>query len=76
MREEDWGSRWVGCYISWWNPCTFVRDSSCVPSVVVLSLVHQAEDLALKPPKTIVSKPLLEVNLKVSQNSKENFQIQ
>ena len=65
----------MGCDISWWNPCTLVRDSSCVPSVVVLSLVHQAEDLALKSPKTIVSKPLLEVNLKASQNSKENFQI-
>ena len=50
----------MDCDISWWNPCTVVRDSGCVPSVVVLSLVHQTEDLALKSPKTIVNKPLCE----------------
>ena len=61
MQDEDWGSRWVGCDISWWNPSTLVRDSSCVSSVVALSSVHQTEDLALKSPKIIVNKPLLEV---------------
>ena len=60
MQDEFWDSRWVGCDISWWNPCTLVRDSSCVPSVVVLSLVHQTEDLILKSPKIIANKPLLE----------------
>ena len=61
MQDEDWGSRWVGCDISWWNPCTLVTDSGCVPSVVVLSLVYQTEDLTLKLPKIIVNKLLLEV---------------
>ena len=59
----------MGCDISWWNSCILVADSSCISSVVVLSLVHQTEDLALKSPKIIVNKPLL-VIIKVSQNSK------
>ena len=46
MQDEDWGSRWVGCDISWWNPHKLARDSSCVP-VAVVFLVHQTEDLAL-----------------------------
>ena len=36
-----------------------VRDSRFVPSVVVLSLFHQAEDLTLKLPKVVVNKALL-----------------
>ena len=51
----------VGCDMSWRNPCTVVRDSSFVLSVVVLSLAHQIEDLALKSPKVIVNKALLVV---------------
>ena len=50
IQEEVCGSRWVGCDIIWWNPYTLKRDSSCVPLIVVLSLVHQTEDLALKSP--------------------------
>ena len=33
-----------------------LRKSSCVPSIVVLSLLHQIEDLASKSPKIIVNK--------------------
>ena len=51
----------MNCAISLLNPCTAVRDSSCVPSFVVLSLVHQTEDLALKSPKTKINKKLQEV---------------
>ena len=37
-----------------------------MPSAVVLSLVHQTEDLALKSPKIIVNKALLvAVSLKI-----------
>lgn len=38
MRDKDGCSRWAGCDISWWNPYIAVRDSSYVPSVVVLPL--------------------------------------
>ena len=45
LQDEDWGSRWESC-----NDETHavVRDSICEPSVVVLSFLHQNEDLALK----------------------------
>ena len=53
MQEEVCGSRWVG-YIGWWNPCTFlVEESSYVLSMVVLSLVHQNDDLAVKSSKMV-----------------------
>ena len=54
-QEEEWDNGGVGCNMIWWNPCTVVKDSSFMPSVVVLSLVHQTEDLALKSPKIIVN---------------------
>ena len=38
-----------------------VRDSSCVPEIVVLSLVHQTEYLAFKSPKFMLNKDLHEV---------------
>ena len=45
-----------------------------MPSVVVLSLVHQNEDLALKYPKIIVNKALLVVvSLKIISKFDENF---
>ena len=61
MQDKVCGSRWVGCDTSWWNPCTVVRDSSCVASIVILSLVHQTEDLSLKSSKVMVNKELQEV---------------
>ena len=74
IQEEVCGSRWVGCDISWWNPYTLVRDSSCVPSIVVLSLVHQTEDLALKSPKIMVNKELQKVvSLKTFSNFDKKF---
>ena len=57
MQDEVCGSRSVGCC----NQCTVIRDSSCVLSIAVLSLVHQTEDLALKSPKIMVNKELQEV---------------
>ena len=63
MQDEICGSRWTGCDISWWNPFTVVRDSSCDPSIVVLSLVHQIEDPLLISPKIMVNKELQEVVL-------------
>ena len=54
-QEEEWDNGEVGCDIIWWNPCTVVKDSSFMPLVVVLSLVHQREDLALKSPQIIVN---------------------
>ena len=77
MQEEVCGIRWVGFDISRWNPCTLVRDSSCVPSIIVLSLVHQTEDLALKSPQVVVNRELHKVvSLKLSQNLTKNFQTQ
>ena len=35
--QGDCGIRWVGCDMSWWNPCTVVRDFSFMHSVLVLS---------------------------------------
>ena len=65
MQGEVCGSRWMGCDISWWKPWTVIKDSSCIPSVAVLSLVHQTEDLTLKSPKIMVNKQLQEaVSLK------------
>ena len=40
---------------------TLVMDSSCIPSIVVFSLVHQTEHLALKSPKIMVYKELHKV---------------
>ena len=62
MQDKVCGSRsrWVGCDISCWKPWTGVRDSSCVLSIVVLSLVHQTEGLTLKSPKIMVNKKLQE----------------
>ena len=68
MQDEVCGSRWVGCDSSWWKPWTVVRDSSCVPFIIVFSLVHQTEDLTLKSPKSMVNKELPEVvSLKTSK---------
>ena len=61
IQEEDGGIQWVGCDMSWQNTFTVVKDLSFMPSAVVLSLVHQTEDLALKSPKIIVNKALLVV---------------
>ena len=77
MWDEVWGSRWVGCDISWWNSCVVVRDSSCIPSIAVLSLVYQTEDLALKSPKVMVNKELQEiVSIKTFSKFGKKFQIQ
>ena len=46
IHELEWGSRCVGCDISWWKLCKDVSASKCVPSVV-LSSFHQDEDLVL-----------------------------
>ena len=62
MQDEICGNRCVDCEISWWNPCILVkRDSSSAPSIAVLSLVHQTEDLALKSPTIMVNQELQEV---------------
>ena len=61
MQEEVFSGWWVGWDISWWNPSILAWDSSCVPSIVILSLVHQTEDLALKSHKIMVNKELHKV---------------
>ena len=77
MQGEVCGSRWVGCDISWWNSSTLVKNSSYAPSIIVLSLVHQTEDLALKSPQVMVNRELHKVvSLKLSQNLTKNFQTQ
>ena len=43
------------------EPYALVRDSSCVPEIVVLCLVHQTEYLALKSPRLMLNKDLDEV---------------
>ena len=43
------------------KPIHTCKDSSCVPSVLVLSLVYQTEDLALKSRKIMVNKELQKV---------------
>ena len=40
----------VGLFINWWNPFEEVRESNFEPSVVLMSLCHHKEDLALKSP--------------------------
>ena len=77
MRYEVWGSRWVDCDVRWWNSCTFVRDSSCIPSIAVLSLVYQTDGLASKSPKIIVNKELQKVgSLKTFSKFGQKVQIQ
>ena len=67
----------MACNINWWDPCAVVKDSRCVPSMIVLSLVYYTEDFTLKSPKVTVNKELQElVSLKISQKLTENFQIQ
>ena len=71
MQDEDWGRRWVGCDISWWNPCILVRDSSCVPAVV-LSLGHQTEESFSKSTTFCFNKSAKNVK-KWVQKWKKNF---
>ena len=74
MQDEVCGNRWVGCDISSSKLWTVVRDSNYVPSIVVLSLVHQTEDLTLKSPKIMVNKELLKVvSLKISEKFDKKF---
>ena len=61
MQNEVCGIGWLGCDISWWDPCSVVRDSICISSIVVLSRVHQIEDLVLKSHKFILNKKLQDV---------------
>ena len=70
----EWGSRFVGSDISWWNLCKDVNASKCVLSAVVLSFFHQDEDLALQSPRITVNKELVEaVLLKSSSKSDRKF---
>ena len=74
LQDEVCGSRWLGCDISGWKPWTVVRDSSCVPSIVVLFLVQQTEDLTLKSSKIMVNKELQElVSLKTFSKFDKKF---
>ena len=41
---------WVGSFISCWNPSEEVCANSLAPSVVLMSLDHQEDNLALKLP--------------------------
>ena len=59
IQEKYCDIRWVGCDMSWWNPCRMVSDSSFAPLVAFLSLYHQAKNLVLKSAKIIGNKTLL-----------------
>ena len=74
VQELEWGSRCVGSDIIWWKLCKDVSGSKCVPYVVVLSSFHQDEDLALKSPRIMVNKELVEAVLLWSwSKSDRNF---
>ena len=63
IQELEWGSRYVSSDISWWKLCKDVSASKCVTFVVVLSSFYQDKDLALKSPKIVVNKELVEAVL-------------
>ena len=74
IQELEWGSRCVGSDISWWKFSKDVSASKCVPSLFVLSSFHQDEDLALKLPRVMVNKELVEaVLLRSSSKSDRKF---
>ena len=76
IQELEWGSRCVGSDISWWKLCKDVSASKCVSSIFVLSLFHQDKDLALKSPRIMVNKELVEaVLLRSSSMSDRKFSI-
>ena len=63
IQEIEWGSRCVGSDISWWKLWKDVCASKVVPFAVVLPSFHQDENLALKSPRIMVNKELVEAVL-------------
>ena len=50
MHEEEPVCKCVGSFINWVKPFEEVIEKSFDPSLVLMSLDHQCEDLALKSP--------------------------
>ena len=50
IQEELFFCIWVGSFISCWNPSEEVYANNLVPPVVLVSLDHQEDDLALISP--------------------------
>ena len=76
IQELEWGSTCMGSDITWWKLSKDVNSSKCVTSVVVLYSFHQDEDLALKSPRIMINKELVEaILLKSSSELDRNFQI-
>ena len=64
----------MGSNISWWKLLKYLRASKCVSCAVVLSLLHQDENVALQIPRVSVNKELDEaVPLKNSLKSNRKF---
>ena len=73
IHQLQWGSICVGSNISLSKD---VSASKCVPSAVVLSLLHEDEDLALKSARIMVKKGFIEAGLRRSSSKlNEIFQI-
>ena len=56
MQEDDVSKICVGSLIIWCKPFCEVNVSIFAPSKLVLSLMHQFHDFALKPPNTTTKK--------------------
>ena len=54
--EADCSFNCIGSVISWLGPWNEDRKSSRVPSIDLLSSVHQVGDWALKSPRIILNK--------------------
>ena len=73
MQEDELFKTWVGLFMIWWKPKLDVKKSLFEPLKLVLSLVYQDLDLALKSPRTTIMKGFFssmwsKFNLRFSKN--------
>ena len=69
MQDKEFGNRWVGSDISWWNPYIVVSESMSALSDEVMWSGHHDLDLTLKSP-IIIIKDVLSPLTKLSKFSK------
>lgn len=60
---------YVGSFINWGKPFEDVSESNFDPSVILISLEHQEDDLVLKSP-VIIDKDCSHQNCFLKRNSK------
>ena len=59
--QEEFSSKWVGSLITCLRSYSVAKQSILVPSKLLLSLMHQLDDQALKSPIETAKKGLLSV---------------